>query len=66
MDWAAGEAAFAARGATDPATVERVPKALLDQLGGGLLAAPALLLGPSGYMDQRTATPLSHVRRDAR
>jgi len=62
---AGGRSAFAARGATDPATLERVHAALLGQLGGTMPSAVPPAIGPSGYLDQRTATPMSHLRRDA-
>jgi hypothetical protein len=51
---AGGQAAFAVETSTDPATLERVRAALLEQLGGELPAAPAYWpAGPAGHLDRR-------------
>jgi hypothetical protein len=59
-----GQAALAAECRTDPVILGRVRSALLGQLGGTIPAVPAEALGPSAYMDRRTVTPLTRIRRD--
>jgi hypothetical protein len=60
MGRAAGEEAAGGqvRYAGDLATMERVRTALLRHLGGTMPEAPPPQIGPSGYMDRRTVTPL--------
>ena len=65
---AGGQAAFAAKCASDPATLQRVITALLGQLGGTLPAVPGheTLGRPGGSLERRTIPPLSYVRAGAR
>jgi hypothetical protein len=62
---AGGQAALAGDCATDPVTLARVAAALLRQLGGTMPVPTAPALGPSIYLDRRTVTLLTRIRKES-